>query len=163
MSDFSAEVINAARARIGTPFREHFTPDLCEKGTVTVDACMDSGFDRRGYDCSGLIIASICDVVGVALQDWPREFRHNRQMVRLMGALPEAEDLTFLIGEEDLSDGRLDTSPRSIHGGIRVAHDRYIHANGFTGVVEESPFNPGGKQYHALSYKTLLHAVDIRM
>ena len=32
------------------------------------------------FDCSGLVIRSICDVLGVDPQDWPPDMRHVRDM-----------------------------------------------------------------------------------
>lgn len=41
---------------------------------------MQVGLDCRGFDCSGLIIASVCEVLEVPVSDWPRDYRHVSQL-----------------------------------------------------------------------------------
>jgi|GEM_PF-2096484 len=129
MSEFGSEVVKSARTRIEAPFRHHFKPlNLCESGGRTVDECMNRGMDIEGHDCSGLAIASICEVLAIETARWPRNLRHTRQLSRL------ATDEDF--GPGDL---RLYYSFKNrIHLGIATTAIEVVHASGLTNRVEES-------------------------
>lgn len=133
MSNYGSEIVGAARSRIGVPFRHHFKPrDLCEGGGITVDSCMERGLDSDGYDCSGLVVASLCDVLGISTSEWPHNFRHVKQLERLIAE----SDLTF--GDVLLFDSETEHGiPRRTHIGIFVARQCVVHASGLNGVVEE--------------------------
>jgi len=129
MSELGNDVVKSARMRIEMPFRHHFKPDnLCEYGRNTADACMERGMDALGYDCSGLAVASLCEVLNISTRDWPRELRHTQQLAKLAT-------------EDDFAPGdfRLFYSPNGrIHIGVAMAGQEVIHASGKTNVVEES-------------------------
>lgn len=124
MARFKEEVLTAARSRVGQPFSNHFRPnDVCANGTRTIDQCMERGLGMPGYDCSGLVIASLCDVLGIAASDWPPNFRHALQFkaALLEGAMPEPGDIIFLQSPED---------PSLKHTGIYAGGLNLVHANG---------------------------------
>ena len=133
MGDYSKDVITAARSRVGLPFRHHFKPENnCNSGTATNDSCMEKGMDNSGYDCSGLVVASICEVLGVKTNQWPREYRHMVQLEELaVDENVEAGDPILLY----LDPG--ENGVRRTHMGIFVAEQCVIHASGITGIVEE--------------------------
>lgn len=128
MGELGEEVIKSARARIEMPFRHHFKPvNLCESGRLTVEKCMERGMDPQGYDCSGLAIASLCEVLDVSPAEWPREDRHTQQLAKL--ATNEG-------GNQ--GDFRLYySSGNRIHLGVVTSAQEVIHASGLTKVVEE--------------------------
>lgn len=129
MSELGNQIVSSARKRVELPFRHHFKPaNLCEGGARTVDGCMGRGMDSRGYDCSGLAIASICDVLNISTQEWPREWRHTQQLASL------AIDAAFKPG--DLRLYYSDTG--RIHLGIATSTEKVVHASGLTNIVEES-------------------------
>lgn len=105
------------------PFQSHFLPhDTCQDGLITNDDCMERGLDERGFDCSGLIIASACDVLGIPVSDWPREYRHIRQLdtVSSTEIVPEFGDITLFRAPEDHT---------RKHGGIYTGGLYMVHAN----------------------------------
>jgi len=124
------EVVAAARAHKGKPFRHHFKPEnLCDNGRKTVDSCMERGMDDDGFDCSGLVIASLCEVLKINAREWPRELRHVRQ-------LTEYEERTrSKIG--DIAIFYFTNSSR-LHTGILTNDRTAIHASGISGEVEEN-------------------------
>lgn len=128
MSELGEEVIRSARTRIEMPFRHHFKPiNLCEGGRLTADECMERGMDSQGYDCSGLAVASLCEVLGISTVEWPREFRHTQQLATLAideGGAPGDFRLYYSSGNR-------------IHLGIAASAQEVIHASGLTRVVEE--------------------------
>lgn len=132
MSVFGVEVVEAARSHVGEPFRHHFEPDICEGGAVTLDSCMERGMDSAGFDCSGLVIASVCDVLDIQPEEWPRDYRHIRQFEAL------ADDQPTLPGDVLLIDSRTESGRQHrTHVGIVSGPETIIHANGLTAIVEE--------------------------
>lgn len=69
-----------AHLRMGKPFFEHFKPDDCQHGVITVDSCMEKGLGPNSYDCSGLIVASLAQTLKIRARDWPRDLRYSAQM-----------------------------------------------------------------------------------
>lgn len=134
MDKMGNELIKAARYELGRPFRHHFKPEnLCDDGRITIDQCMERGMDGEGYDCMGLVIASICNVLGVSAHDWPREYRHSLQMhVLATDKLPDFGDV-LLIESKSKGGYQLVT-----HMGLYIEYGRVLHANGKTKVVDES-------------------------
>ena len=46
---------------------------------------MQVGFGQEGrFDCSGLVIAGIAQVLGSPASDWPGNLRHTRQMAKAL-------------------------------------------------------------------------------
>ncbi len=133
MSDCGPEIVKAARTRIGVPFRHHFKPyNLCEGGIVTVDACMERGMDGESYDCSGLVIASLCDVLGILPEQWPRDYRHVNQLEELAETKrPDVGDVLLFFPEP------VANKPRRTHIGIFATEQSTIHASGISNYVEE--------------------------
>lgn len=81
MSELRQDFLAAARSLAGKPFKHHYEPEnLCGHGAETLDSCMGSGMDSRGYDCSGFVIAAMCLVRGINPADWPRGYRHLAQL-----------------------------------------------------------------------------------
>lgn len=128
MSELGLQMVDSVRRRIGAPFRHHFEPDnLCLDGTETNDSCMERGMDAGGYDCSGLVIASLCDVLGITTERWPRELRH-------------AEQLMWMTTNEEHSPGDvrvfMSRSGRP-HVAIASSERWVIQASGITKAVEQ--------------------------
>lgn len=146
MSELGLQIIDNARSRIGAPFQSHFEPkDLCNFGYDTVDSCMERGMDERGYDCSGLVIASLCDVLEIATNSWPRELRHPQQLMSLAtDEGHEPGDMRVFISQK----GRP-------HVAITVTEHRAIHAGGVggAGVVREGLVR--GRDGQAVTSRTI--------
>ena len=123
----------AAEAKVGAPFRHHYKPNKCEGGRITIESCMEYGMDNLGYDCSGLVIRSLCDVIGINPKDWPMEFRHSYQLNSFASSDPvQTGDITLI--ESQSKDGyRYNT-----HMGIQSDGDALIHASGKSQLVERS-------------------------
>lgn len=129
MTELGQEILKSASSRIDAPFRHHFKPtNLCESGKWTVDACMERGMNPLGYDCSGLAIASICDVLGMSPAEWPRELRHTQQLS------PLASNEPFQPGDIRL----FYNTNQTIHLGITTSNETVVHASGLSKIVEKS-------------------------
>lgn len=143
MSELGDELITAARVRIGQPFRHHYKPDVCQSGRITTDTCMENGMDNRGYDCSGLVIASICDVLGVEATTWSRDFRHVRQLdLGQCEGICRPGNILLYFGEEF----------SRAHVSIATLGGRAIHASGKTKNIKETDGVIGGKEYFNRTY-----------
>lgn len=131
MSAIGPKIVDAGRQYIGARFRDHFDPtDPCNRGTVTSDICMERGLgEDGGFDCSGLVIASICTALNMQPRQWPQEYRHARQLSILQEDSYESK-------KGDVALFYLD-GLRSIHLGILAANLTVIHASERTGYVEE--------------------------
>jgi len=127
------EVIQAGRGHLGITFRHHFRPiNPCQSGEITVPHCMQIGMDRHGFDCSGLVVASLCQVLGMQPAAWPMEHRHVRQLQQLTTTDdPEPGDALVYWPRWP--------TERAQHIGIFVAKKQVIHASGIDGQVEEGP------------------------
>jgi len=129
MSNIGDRLITEARSHIGQPFRHHFKPEnLCLDGTITTDSCMERGMDPTGYDCSGLVIASMCRVLDMPVHQWPRALRHAGQLQQYANEKDfEPGDVQFYYYEDG-----------GVHLGISTMPDICVHASGKTRLVEES-------------------------
>jgi hypothetical protein len=97
--------------------------------------CMERGLDNDpGYDCSGLVIASVCDVLGVATSAWPPNLRHAKQLLALSQTAedPRIGDALLYVSYKQ-PDAKLVT-----HIGVFAEAGVVVHASGVTGMVEES-------------------------
>jgi cell wall-associated NlpC family hydrolase len=140
MSELGNEVVKAARLRLGKPFRHHYEPDLCGGGKITTDTCMENGMDNRGYDCSGLVIASFCEVYGIKPEQWPQELRHVRQLdPHQVGGSCRPGDVLLYFGTEF----------SRAHTSIAILGGRAIHASGKSKRVEEVSGIVSDKNYFA--------------
>lgn len=135
MSSFKSELLRAASTKVGAPFQHHYQPEnLCDGGRSTVNECMERGMDNRGYDCSGLVIRSLCDVLDIKLEDWPRDVRHSFQL-RKFEVLDNAYE--FEPGEILLIESMSGSGYRyNTHTGIHSNGEEMIHASGKSKRVE---------------------------
>lgn len=106
MGSFNEAIVEAAVARLGQPFQDHFIPDICNDGTLTLPECWERGLgqgENPRYDCSGLIIACACDALDISLDDWPRDLRHGRQMAAHADStkIAEAGDIIIIQSPEN--------------------------------------------------------------
>lgn len=95
--EFGLEVVRAARSRIGQGFlSDERRPD---DWSIETPFAYGLGPSTGGINCSGLIIRSVSDVLGVEpAQAWRREFRTSRAMVDLL-----RDSTDYLAGETDFS------------------------------------------------------------
>lgn len=86
--------------------------------------------DDRGYDCSGLVIAGLCDVLDIEPKLWPTSFRHLKQM-EILGVQRPAQpgDIVMMHG---LDAGYQPWS----HMGVFVNAVETIHASNLTKTVD---------------------------
>ena len=130
MHSNNSDIIIAARTRLESPFLNHFKPDnLCDGGHTTLESCMEKGLGADDcYDCSGIVIASLCEVLKINPAHWPKEYRHAKQLALLEErSSSKAGDIAVFYQEE---------SP-SLHLGILVAKKTVIHASGLAKSVTE--------------------------
>ena len=123
MADFGTELIGAAREKFGQPFLHHFQPDQCEGGRLTRPGCWERGLDKRGYDCSGFVIASICEVMDISVDAWPRNQRHIKQMLAFT-------DVTATAAAGDVVITQDPSDPKKKHMGVYVGNGAMLHADG---------------------------------
>lgn len=84
--------------------------------------------DPMGYDCSGLVVASMCRVLDMQPQTWPRHLRHAKQLEVFTTDKPlEPGNVQFYYYEDG-----------GVHMGISTMPGICVHASGKTGFVEES-------------------------
>ena len=132
--------------RIVVSGRQCRSSEVCFE--LPTDQCLTSGIGPEHFDCSGLVVASLCEVLGLATCDWPMGRRHARDMWQ------EADDphsASMFIKTEPREGALLVMRRHYDIGGRRqevaghiavvscVGDDnlRYIHANPANGIVEE--------------------------
>lgn len=133
MSELNQEILRAAEVKIGSPFRHHYKPNLCQGGRITINACMEYGMDDTGYDCSGLVIRSLCDALGISHEEWPMQLRHSYQLNSFASEQSAQPGDIALIESISANGYRYNT-----HMGIQVGGDTLIHASGKSRIVEHS-------------------------
>lgn len=133
MSSLGQRLVAAARSRLGQPFRHHYKPDNCLNGTVTVDSCMERGLGPQYYDCSGLVIASLCQIIGISVDKWPRNYRHQGQMEDELTSFTHEPVPGHVVLLRGVGRNGLATT----HMGILAARCKIIHASGSQGAVVE--------------------------
>lgn len=147
MHERAEEVITAARSRVGVPFRHHFKPEnLCNRGRVTYDQCMTRGMDQNGYDCSGLVIASLCEVLRISPTTWPKNRRHAWQMQDL--AVQESHEPGDVLLFENVKQSRF-------HPLVFSESQSVIHASGRHDAVVEEPIG------EALRTSPVVHVIPL--
>ena len=152
MREFSDRLITEARLHIGAPFKSHFKPvDLCAGGTITLDICMVRGTNPEGYDCSGLVIASMCRVLNLQPRDWPSTLRHAVQLQKYSTVNDfEPGDIQFYYYDNG-----------GVHSGIATTSpDICVFASGKTRRVEEG-FAADGAAPLAQQSLAAIHLRDI--
>ncbi len=157
MTEFGNQLVLATRTRVGQPFLHHFKPnDECMGGEVTVAHCMERGMDDDGYDCSGLIVAGLCDVLGINTGQWSPDHRHVRQL------LPLAEDAPLRRGDLLLFDTVSPTgATQRTHIGIHVEADVAIHSDGMSKRVSEGFVDGEVTQVRMIPLFNVLEAAGI--
>ena len=156
MTASPTNVITSARTKIGQPFRNHFKPvDRCEHGWATVDYCMTVGMDASGYDCSGLVLASICEALGQPVSEWNRNYRHLRQMERLAksDAQPDIGDILIFHPENDIETW--------VHIGIAATLESTIHADGIDKRVKESATHEISNRFSVVRLEKLVETMYV--
>lgn len=125
MTTFGRGLIESGRSRFGKPFAHHFKPNQCAGGLQTTETCWDRGLDDSGYDCSGFVIASICDVLDLQVDEWPRDQRHIRQLLKTAnpGVSPVVGDVVITVDPKNQD---------RVHAGIYTGYGRMLHADGRT-------------------------------
>jgi len=79
--EFGSKVADAVRHYEGQPFVDHDLRAGCRLG-VANNLCFEVGLGQDGIDCSGLIVVSASDVLGIDYHSWPADLRHSGQMYR---------------------------------------------------------------------------------
>ena len=106
---------------------------------------MERGMDRTGFDCSGLAIASLCDVLNISPSKWPREIRHTTQLrVLETDDLFEPGDWRFFYN-----------SKNQTHLGIATETKEVVHASGVTSRVEEGEVEDPSGEFRAIRVVTI--------
>jgi hypothetical protein len=125
VADFSQELILAARAYIGKESVYHwgFAGNCLEAPS---EDCFSSGIGPDVFDCSGLIIRSICDVQGVEPFKRSNGTRHVRDMWQA------AESGNQFVRTTELEIGSLLVTHRS-----HMIHGKPVSLPGHIGVISE--------------------------
>jgi cell wall-associated NlpC family hydrolase len=135
MKNGTAEaVLEAARSRHGQPFEHHFSPlNLCMGGQITLPGCMERGLGENGYDCSGLIVASVCEALDADRRQWNPLYRHLFQIACLEREQPPTSGDIVIFHPSTFSRD-------AAHMGLWLDDERVVHASGRDpGLVEIGP------------------------
>lgn len=134
-TDFGQELTKVAAGYEGRPAINHLLFSNCQQGP-TKPECLKLGMSPLGFDCSGLVLRSIGDVLGLQNESLNPNYRHVRQMGKLALGQLELEQMVpgniVLFGVEDEADFFKSTVR---HAGIIVEPPtdnnlpRMIHAN----------------------------------
>ncbi len=131
------EFIRTVLAKVGEPFSYHYAqPNPCNYGDLVIDTCMETGLGGpEGYDCTGLIIASLSEVHGFD-HEWARRFRHPQQLeeLGLVTVTPAPGDILTGWWRYDSDDPNV-VSRTYHHSGVLTRKNRMCHATGERGVV----------------------------
>lgn len=122
MSELSQRFISSALDLAGRPFKQHYGKFVpCSNGIYTDPTCMERGLDLHGegYDCTGLVITSICRALRVPVRAWPLAYRHTDQLDAL------AESREPKIGDVIVFNRH---GFRAVHVGILIDDDLMLHA-----------------------------------
>lgn len=164
MPGLETEFIAAARTYIGQPaiYHQRFAGNCFEQPSAE---CLVAGMGPASFDCSGLIIQSASDVLGVSTTDWPADLRHVRDLWSLAPAsngTHEAPQLTvgslaIMKRQYDIA-GQRQVVPGHIGIISDISHEAvtFIHANPEKGVVEERPLRTLTTLMGAMSLDTVL-------
>lgn len=139
MNGLAVSVLDAARSRLNEPYINHFNPNNCEGGAITTATCMESGMDGSGYDCSGLVVASLCEVLGIKTTDWPANLRHVAQFEQL-AAPTDAQFADVLLFDSMRPDG----TPYRTHCGLYTGPQCVVHSTGRSKRVVEGTVETTG-------------------
>lgn len=117
-------VVEVAQEFTDAPFRHHYRPeDTCNGGRYTNNDCMYRGMDvLNGFDCSGLIIASVCKAIGVPTSDWSMTYRHVVQLEKLAHYRDPLPGDAILFADTK--------KVRRVHSGICIKDTVVVHASG---------------------------------
>jgi hypothetical protein len=113
---------------------------------------MQNGMDDRGYDCSGLVIASVCEIVKIETSNWPRQYRHLLQIFMLRQDIT-ARDGDMLIFYDELN--RWGTN--RIHTGIKSGENQVVHVSGITNRIEEGAVDGVFRKIATVPIETLVN------
>lgn len=133
---FKAEVAEAAVHYMGQRAINHQRYTECRSGP-TKPECMEVGMTEVGFDCSGLAIRSICDVLGLETDGWDPDFRHVRQMPAAMNestVMPVEPGDVVLFGKRFV---------KGSESNLVITH---------AGVAVDSPYYRGGRMIHAQNF-----------
>lgn len=153
MNTTGNQLVAEMQSHIGAPFRHHFKPEnLCNGGRITVNACMERGMDSvGGFDCSGLVIASMSRILQIDPTAWPRALRHTQQFAAHATEKPfEPGDVTFYISGNGL-----------IHMGVAATPQESIHASGISKMVEQGVATDVHGEFTAIHALAADHLADI--
>lgn len=129
--NLGTELLDVAAEFRGAGFQDHFQPDLCQHGSQTVEHCFDVGLGQQGlFDCSGLVIASLCEVEGIPVEDWNPGYRHAQQMAELAeNRAPQHGDVVVFYKQGPAQE------PAPKHVALYVSENWYLDV-GNLGVVD---------------------------
>jgi cell wall-associated NlpC family hydrolase len=133
-ADLNQRMVAAAEARMGCPYVAHDSvADGCDGGIISSDLCMTVGLDNNGYDCGGLVVASLADILDITLAEYPTTLRHHTQMAELAAPRHVAQ-----IGDIWL---QRTTRGQPAHVGVFTYLGSVVHANNTTNTVSRQPIS----------------------
>ncbi len=149
---FAVDVLEAAQRYDGRQFFPHEVAASCNKAK-TLDRCMEVGlgYDEIGplyteaglgagaFDCTGLVLRSVADVLGADAREFNRNYRHLRQIaslaIRPKAPIPQGYAVV-----------RYGQTMFPLHMGVYFGNEdgRILEATSQTNSVRASTFNWGG-------------------
>lgn len=152
---FGQELARAAEAYNGSSFVVHTTAANCYDRLHTQTSCMSTGLGTDGFDCTGLVLRAMSDVLGKADCDWATAIRHGPQMYLKADHMPREQVKREPIGAivvysqfQRLEGGDSKLVFPAAHVGIYVGKNQIVHArqDGTGGVVTERIFKLWGSK-----------------
>ncbi len=128
---FGAELSRAVQSCVGEPFVNHGSMVGCGSQDKTYTACMETGIGQDGFDCSGLVIHGLSEVLDIDTTDWASGIRHVAQMTRAgrrisVRELSRDEPLPGLLYVFNHWDG--DFFVPNAHVAVYVGNRQMVHA-----------------------------------
>ncbi len=157
--EFGTQLLAAAERYVGRGFVSHAELVGCGSRSKTFPGCMEIGLGPDSFDCSGLIIRALSDIIGRQTTKWAANIRHPLHMA----SLGTRVDLRSTDGQHDYPLGlvlvyhhitQLGVVP-SAHVGIYAGGQQLLHARSLgAGSVALGPIRATGTS------KRFSHAID---
>ncbi len=140
---FGAEVAKASLQYLACGFIDHRTAAYLSSSKPS--RCMEVGLGPDSFDCTGLSIRSICDVMGWKVSDWPQELRHSYEFARECGTEYQDPALPGGVALYAQHVKKADESALWLpaHVGIVIGPERMIHASSRGWRVRLERMRPG--------------------
>lgn len=134
-SEFRAQLVKAALMYVDSSFVDHTRAAGCYNRMQTEQRCMSTGLGNDGFDCSGLIVRAMSDVIGKEDCDWASRIRHVPQLcvedARMTSEQLRSQPIGALVVYSQFQtakDGSSHIVIPAAHVGIYVGGNQIVHA-----------------------------------